>query len=75
MHIAFKSGIIKTNISHNFPIFFSYEYIDEKYNNKKEFIYNHNFSDQATILRKLKLHDVNRYKIKQCRNTFNLLHD
>ena len=27
MHITFKLGIIKTNISHNFPIFFSCKYV------------------------------------------------
>ena len=38
MHTGFKSGIIKTDISDHFPIFFSYKYISEKEDAKKEFI-------------------------------------
>ena len=48
MHNAFKSGIIKTDISDNLPLFFCYKYVTEKEDAKKEFIYKRRFSDQST---------------------------
>ena len=48
MHTAFKSGIIKTDISDNLPLFFCYKYVAEKEDAKKEFIYKRRFSDQST---------------------------
>ena len=48
MHTAFKSGIIKTDISDNLPLFFCYKYAAEKEGAKKEFIYKRRFSDQST---------------------------
>ena len=38
MHTGLKSGIIKTDISDCFPIFFCYNYIAEKEDAKKKFI-------------------------------------
>ena len=45
MHTAFKSGIIKTDISDNLPLFFCYKDVAEKEDAKKEFIYKRRFSD------------------------------
>ena len=45
MQTGFKSGIIKTGICNHFPIFFCYEYIAEKEDAKKEFIYKCRFSN------------------------------
>ena len=38
MDTGFKSGIIKTDISDHFPIFFCYKYIAEKEDTNKEFL-------------------------------------
>ena len=43
MYTGFKSGIIKTDISDHFPMFFCYKYIAEKEDAKKE--YKRRFSD------------------------------
>ena len=37
MHTGFKSGIIKSDMSNHFPIFFCYKYIVEKEDAKKKF--------------------------------------
>ena len=37
MHTGFKSGVTKSGISNNFPIFFCYKYIVEKEDAKKKF--------------------------------------
>ena len=39
MRTRFKSGIIKSDISNHFPIFFFYKYIVGKKDAKKGFIY------------------------------------
>ena len=54
MHTGFKSGIVKTDISDYFPIFFYYKYIAEKEDAKKEFIYKSRFSDQSIETFKIK---------------------
>ena len=38
MHIRFELGIIKTDISDHYPVFFCYKYIAEKEDAKKEFV-------------------------------------
>ena len=68
MHTGFKSGIIKTYISDNFPIFFCYKYIAEKEDAKKKFIYKRRFSDQSIGTFKIRLRDINWSKERQCRN-------
>ena len=50
MHIGFKLGIIKTDISDHFPVFFCYKYIVEK---EEKLLYKHKFSVQ------LRLCDIN----------------
>ena len=62
MHIGFKSGIIKTDISDHFPVFFWYKYIAEKEDAMKKLIYKHKFSSQ------LRLFDINWSKARKCRN-------
>ena len=37
MHTGLKSGIIKSDISNHFPVFFCYKYIVEKEDAKKKF--------------------------------------
>ena len=54
MRTGFKSGIVKTDISDYFPIFFYYKYIAEKEDVKKEFIYKSRFSDQSIETFKIK---------------------
>ena len=62
MYIGFKSGIIKTDISDHFPVFFWYKYIAEKEDAMKKLIYKHKFSSQ------LRLFDINWSKARKCRN-------
>ena len=69
MHTGFKSGIIKTDISDHFPILFCYKYIAEKEDAKKEFIYKCRFFDQSIGTFKIRLHDINWSKVRQCKNT------
>ena len=66
MHTGFKSGIIKTGTSDNFPIFFCYKYITEKEDAKKEFIYKRRFSNQSIF--KIGLCNINWSKVRHCRN-------
>ena len=68
MHTGFKSGIIRTDISDHFPIFFCYKYIAEKQDAKKEFIYKRRFSDQSIGTFNIRLREVNWSKVRQCRN-------
>ena len=68
IHTGFKSGIIKTDISDHFPIFFCYKYIAEKEDTKKEFIYKRRFSDQSIGKFKIRLCDIKWNKVRQCRN-------
>ena len=49
MHIGFKLGIIKTDISDHFPVFFCYKYIAEKQDAKKELIYKQKFAVQLRV--------------------------
>ena len=56
---GFKSGIIKTDISDHFPIFFCYKYIAEKEVAEKKFIYKRRFSDQSIGTLKIRLRDIN----------------
>ena len=56
---TFKSGIIKTNISEHFLMFFCYKYNTGKEDAKKEFIYKCN---------KIRLRDINWSKVRQCKN-------
>ena len=65
MHTGFRSGIIITDISDHFPIFFYYKYIAEKKDAKKEFIYKRRFSDQSIGTFTLRFHDINWSKVKQ----------
>ena len=65
---GFKSGIIKTDISNHFQIFFCYKYIAEKEYAKKEFTYKRRFSDQSIETFKLRLRDINWSKVRLCRN-------
>ena len=65
---GFKSGIIKTDISNHFPIFFCYKYIAEKEDAKKEFTYKRRFSDQSIETFKLRLRDINWSKVRLHRN-------
>ena len=48
MYNGFKVGIIKSDASDHFPVFFYYKYIAEKENAKKELIYKHKLSVQLT---------------------------
>ena len=68
MHTGFKSGVIKTNISNHFPIFFCYKYIVEKDDAKKEFMYKRRLSDQSIGTFKIRLRDINWIKVKRSRN-------
>ena len=68
MHTGFKSGIIRTDISDHFPIFFCYKFIAEKQDAKKEFIYKRRFSDQSIGTFNIRLREVNWSKVRQCRN-------
>ena len=45
MNTGFKSGIIKSDLSNHFPIFFCYKYIAGKEDANKEFIYKRRFSN------------------------------
>ena len=65
MHTGFRSGIIITDISDHFPIFFYYKYIAEKKDAKKEFIYKRRFSDQSIGTFTLRFHHINWSKVKQ----------
>ena len=38
MHISFEFGIVKTDISNHFTVFFCYKYIAKKEDVKKEFV-------------------------------------
>ena len=58
IHTGFKSGIIKSNISDHFPIFFCCKYIAEKEDAKKEFIYKRRFSDHSIETLKIRLRDI-----------------
>ena len=64
MQTGFKSGIIKTDISDHYTIFFCYKYIAEKEDTKKEFIYKRRFSDQLIGTFKIRLRDVNWGKVR-----------
>ena len=68
MHTGFKSGVIKTNISNHFPIFFCSKYIAEKDDAMKEFMYKRRFSDQSIGAFKIRLRDINWSKVKRSRN-------
>ena len=69
MRTRFKSGIIKSDISNHFPIFFCYKYIVGKKDAKKGFIYKRRFSEHSTGTSKLTLSDINWSKVKQFRNS------
>ena len=68
MHTGIKSGIIKTDISDHFPIFFCYKYIAEIEYARKEFIYKGIFLDQSIRTFKIRLRDINWSKVRPCRN-------
>ena len=70
-HTVFKSGIIKTEILHHFPIFSWYKYIAEKEDAKKEFIYKLRLSNQSIGTFEIRQRDINWSNVRHCRKPMN----
>ena len=63
-----KTGIIKTDISNHFHIFFIFKCIADSTETMEEFIYKWNYSGYSIETFKWKLHEVNWNEVKQTSN-------
>ena len=61
----FKTGIIKTDISDHFPIFFIFKCVVDTTEAREEFIYKRNYSGNSIETSKKKLREVNWNEVKQ----------
>ena len=68
INAEFKTGIIKTDISDHFPIFFIFKCVVDNTEAGKEFIYKRNYSSNSIETFKQKLHEVNWNELKQSNN-------
>ena len=65
INAEFKTGIIKTNISDHFPIFFIFKSVVDTTEAMEEFIYKRNYSGNSIETFKQKLRKVNWNEIKR----------
>ena len=68
INAEFKTGIIKTDISNHFPIFFIFKCVVDSTEVREEFIYKRNYSGNSVETIKQKLHEVNWNELKQSNN-------
>ena len=68
MNSEFKTGIVKTDISNHFPIFFIFKCVVDSTEAREEFIYKRNYSGISIETIKRKLHEVNWNELKQSNN-------
>ena len=68
INTGFKTGIIKTDISHHFPIFFIFKCVADSTEAREEFIYKRNYSSNSIETFKQKLREVNWNEVKQSNN-------
>ena len=68
INAEFKTGIIKTDISNHFPIFFIFKCVVDSTEVREEFIYKRNYSGNSIETIKQKLHEVNWNELKQSNN-------
>ena len=64
----FKTGIIKTDISDHFPIFFIFKCVTDSTEAREEFICKRNYSSNSIETFKQKLREVNWNEVKQSNN-------
>ena len=67
INTEFKTGIIKTDISDHFPIFFIFKCVVDTTEAREEFIYKRNYSGNSIDTFKQKLRNVNWNDMKQCK--------
>ena len=68
INAEFKTGIIKTEISDHFPIFFIFKCVLDSTEAREEFIFKRNYSSNSIETFKQKLREVNWNKVKQFNN-------
>ena len=68
INAEFKTGIIKTDISDHFPIFFISKHVVDTTEAREEFIYKRNYTGNSIETFKQKLREVNWNEIKQSKN-------
>ena len=68
INAEFKTGIIKTDISNHFPIFFIFKCVVDSTEPREEFIYKRNYSSNSIETFKQKLREVNWNEVKQSSN-------
>ena len=68
INARFKTGIIKTDISDHFPIFFIVKCVVDNTNARGEFIYKRIYSSDSIETFKQKLREVNWNEVKQSNN-------
>ena len=68
INAEFKTGIIRTDISNHFPIFFIFKCVVDTTEVREEFIYKRNYSGNSIETFKQKLRKVNWNEIKQSDN-------
>ena len=68
INAEFKTGIIKTDISDHFPIFFIFKCVVDSTEAREEFIYKRNYSSNSIETFKQKLREVNWNEVKQSNN-------
>ena len=68
INAEFKTGIIKTDISNHFPIFFIFKCVVDSTEVREEFIYKRNYAGNSIETIKQKLHEVNWNELKQSNN-------
>ena len=64
INAEFKTGIIKTDISNHFPLFFIFKCAVDSTEARKKFIYKRNYSSNSTETFKQKLREVNWNQVK-----------
>ena len=59
INAEFKTGIMKTDISNHFPLFFIFQCVVDSTEASKKFIYKRNYASNSTETFKQKLREVN----------------
>ena len=68
INAEFKTGIIQTDISDHFPVFFIFKCVVDSTEAREEFIYKRNYSSNSIETFKQKLREVNWNEVKQSNN-------
>ena len=68
INAEFKTGIIKTNISDHFRIFFIFKCVVDNTEDREEFLFTQNYFSNSIETFKQKLREVNQNEVKQSNN-------